>query len=117
MVIGTLAVESLETVAQMLGRFSSKAIVVGIDANQDQVATHGWQSQIGIEPLNLARRVASLGVERGVYTDIQRDGILVRRNVAQTSLIARDTGLKVTASGRFSDCRLVEIESPQRPWR
>jgi phosphoribosylformimino-5-aminoimidazole carboxamide ribotide isomerase len=101
-VIGTVAAESPETFADMLAQLGSKVIVVGIDANQGQAATRGWETESKIDALTLARRVGAIGVERIVYTDIQRDGMLTGPNVEQTSLIARETGLRVTASGGVS---------------
>jgi len=101
-VIGTVAAESPETFAEMLAKFGSGIIVAGIDANLGQAVTRGWETEAEIDALTLARRVAAIGVERIVYTDIQRDGMLTGPNVEQTSLIARETGLKVTASGGVS---------------
>ena len=101
-VIGTVAAESPQTFAEMLAKFGSKIIVVGIDANRGHTATRGWEAEAEIDALTLARRVAAIGVERVVYTDIQRDGMLTGPNIEQTSLIARETGLRVTASGGVS---------------
>ena len=101
-VIGTVAAESPETFAEMLAKFGSGIIVAGIDANLGQAVTRGWETEAEIDALTLARHVAAIGVERIVYTDIQRDGMLTGPNVEQTSLIARETGLKVTASGGVS---------------
>ncbi len=41
-------------------------------------------------------------MERIVYTDIERDGMLTGPNIEQTCLIARTSGLKITASGGVS---------------
>ena len=101
-VIGTVAAESPEILSEMLEQFGSKAIVVGIDAIRGMVATRGWETEHEIDALTLAQSVAALGVERIVYTDIQRDGMLAGPNIEQTSLMARETGLKVTASGGVS---------------
>jgi phosphoribosylformimino-5-aminoimidazole carboxamide ribotide isomerase len=98
-VIGTVAAESPEILSEMLVRFGSKVIVVGIDAKGGTVATRGWESESKLDSLTLAQRAAAMGVERIVYTDIQRDGMFTGPNIEQTSLIARETGLKVTASG------------------
>ena len=100
-VIGTLAAESPETLATLVERFGSR-VVVGIDARDGQVMTRGWEAHGEIEAMSLARRIASLGVERIVYTDIARDGMLTGPNIEQTCLIARETGLKITASGGIS---------------
>ncbi len=55
------------------------------------------------------------GVERIVYTDIARDGMMTGPNIPETEKMARETGLKVIASGGVSsldDIRaLKQIES------
>ncbi len=101
-VIGTVAAESPKILAEMIEKFGGKIIVVGIDANHGKVAISGWEKESQLGALTLAHRVAAIGVERIVYTDIQRDGMLTGPNVEQTSLIACETGLKVTASGGVS---------------
>jgi phosphoribosylformimino-5-aminoimidazole carboxamide ribotide isomerase len=107
-VIGTLAVEAPESLDQALRSFGAERIVVGIDARDGQVLTRGWESEGKVSALELAKRVRSLGVERIVYTDVARDGMLTGINVEQTCAIARDSGLKVTASGGVSS--LADIE-------
>ena len=100
-VIGTLAAESPSTLALLVERFGAR-IVVGIDARDGQVMTRGWETKGQIDAVEQARQIVSLGVERIVYTDIARDGMLTGPNIEQTCLIARETGLKVTASGGIS---------------
>ncbi len=100
-VIGTLAAESPDTLARLVERFGSR-VVVGIDARDGHVMTRGWEAHGEIEAVDLASRIAGLGVERIVYTDIARDGMLAGPNIEQTCLIARETGLKITASGGIS---------------
>lgn len=112
-VIGTLAAESPSTLAVLVERFGAR-IVVGIDARHGIVMTRGWESSGQIEAVEQARQMESLGVERIVYTDISRDGMLAGPNIEQTCLIARETGLKVTASGGVSsldDIRLLSSAS------
>jgi len=101
-VIGTLAVESPDSLAKVLRLYGSDRIVVGIDAREDQVMTRGWEKEARLSALQLAQKVAALGVERIVYTDVARDGMLSGVNIEQTCLIARESGLKVTASGGIS---------------
>ena len=52
-----------------------------------------------IQAIEFAQKVAEMGVERVVYTDIARDGMLTGVNVAATRAIAEVSGLKITASG------------------
>ena len=44
-VIGTLAVESPETLVELLHRFGKERIAVGIDARDGQVLTRGWEKE------------------------------------------------------------------------
>ena len=101
-VIGTLAVESPETLTKMIHLFGGRPIAVGIDASNGQVVTHGWEREQPLSALALARTVAAIGIERIIYTDVQCDGMLTGPNIDQTSLISRESGLKVTASGGIS---------------
>jgi len=100
-VVGTLAVESPDVLAKLVDMFSSR-VCVGIDARDGQVMTRGWERQETITAVELAQRVAALGVERIVYTDVARDGMLAGVNLEQTCTIARESGLRVTASGGVS---------------
>jgi phosphoribosylformimino-5-aminoimidazole carboxamide ribotide isomerase len=107
-VIGTLAVEAPQILDQALQLFGADRIAVGIDAQNGAVRTRGWEQDGGLSALELAQRVGSLGVERIVYTDVARDGMLTGINVEQTCAVARESGLKVTASGGVSS--LADIE-------
>jgi phosphoribosylformimino-5-aminoimidazole carboxamide ribotide isomerase len=101
-VIGTLAVEAPATLDQALNSFGADHIAVGIDARNGQVLTRGWEKEGKLSALELARNVASIGIERIIYTDVARDGMLTGVNVEQTCAIARGSGLKITASGGVS---------------
>ena len=100
-VLGTLAHESPETLSSLVKKFASR-ICVGIDAFAGKLRTRGWQKSTEVSAVEFACAVKSLGVERVVYTDIARDGMLVGANVEQTCELARTAGLHVTASGGIS---------------
>jgi phosphoribosylformimino-5-aminoimidazole carboxamide ribotide isomerase len=106
-VIGTLAAESPETLEKFVQLFGFR-ICVAIDARRGQVVTHGWEKEGEIGALELARRVADAGVDRIVYTDVSRNGMLEGVNVEQTCHIARESGLSVTAAGGVSS--LADLE-------
>jgi len=107
-VVGTLAVESPETLGKLVEKFGPQ-VCVGIDARDGQVLTRGWQKRETMTAVELAQRVAAAGVERIVYTDVARDGMLAGVNLEQTCTIARESGLRVTASGGVSS--LADISS------
>src|SRR5256885_11308788 len=100
-VVGTLAVESPETLGKLVEKFGPQ-VCVGIDARDGQVLTRGWQKRETMTAVELAQRVAAAGVERIVYTDVARDGMLAGVNLERTCLISRESGLRVTASGGVS---------------
>jgi phosphoribosylformimino-5-aminoimidazole carboxamide ribotide isomerase len=106
-IIGTLAIESPELLEEMVSLFGSR-VAVGIDARGGRVLTHGWERQAQTSAVELAQRIARLGVERIIYTDVSRDGMLLGINIEQTCTVARESGLKVTASGGVSS--LADIE-------
>ena len=99
--IGTLAAESPETLEKFVQLFGFR-VCVGIDARDRVVLTHGWEKAGKLSAAALARRVADAGVDRIVYTDVSRDGTLAGPNLEQTCAIARESGLRVTASGGVS---------------
>lgn len=97
-VVGTAAIENPLLLQNLLDEFGS-TIVVGIDAREGKVALRGWQKTADVTALDLAQKVADMGVERIVYTDISRDGMMSGINLEATREIAEVSGLKVTASG------------------
>lgn len=106
-IIGTLAVEEPEKLKSFLSIFGAR-IIVGIDARGGRVLTRGWEEQGGVSAIELAQRMAQMGVTRLIYTDVARDGMLEGVNVEQTRAVARSAGIPVTASGGVS--ALADIE-------
>jgi phosphoribosylformimino-5-aminoimidazole carboxamide ribotide isomerase len=113
-ILGTIAVEAPELVASLAGRYGSR-LAVGIDARDGKVATRGWEHRSEVEAIELAARVRDSGIERVIYTDIAQDGMLTGPNIEMTRRLARETGLKVTASGGVGSLddlrRLKELEA------
>ncbi|QQS46152.1 MAG: 1-(5-phosphoribosyl)-5-[(5-phosphoribosylamino)methylideneamino]imidazole-4-carboxamide isomerase [Acidobacteriota bacterium] len=97
-VIGTTAIENPFLLSTIIDEFGS-TIVVGIDARDGKVALRGWEKLSNIDAVEFAAKVADMGVERIVYTDIARDGMLSGLNLEATRQIAEASGLRVTASG------------------
>src|SRR6267142_1847044 len=107
-VIGTLAVESPDLLAEIVRQFGAEHVAVGIDARNGQVVTRGWETEEQLSALTFARQVAAAGVERIIYTDVSRDGMLTGVNIDQTCLIAEASGLKITASGGVASLEDLE---------
>jgi len=100
-VLGTVAVESPDLLVKLAERFAEK-ICVGIDARDGRVMTRGWESETQMNAVDLARLVVDSGIQRIIYTDITRDGMLTGPNIDQTVSVARAASVRVTASGGVS---------------
>ena len=98
-VLGTAAVRDPDLVRAAVERWGAPQVVVGLDAKDGKVATHGWQKVSQLSAIELGHRMAVLGVERVLYTDISRDGMLSGVNVQATATLGDMTGLQVIASG------------------
>src|SRR5699024_5397502 len=90
-IIGTKAVENPEFVEEACREFVGH-IIVGIDAKDGLVATHGWANVTDVKAIDLAKRFADADVSSIVYTDIARDGMRQGVNVEQTVNLAREGG-------------------------
>ncbi|MDP2984147.1 MAG: 1-(5-phosphoribosyl)-5-[(5-phosphoribosylamino)methylideneamino]imidazole-4-carboxamide isomerase [Candidatus Latescibacter sp.] len=111
-ILGTAAVENPRLVSMALDKYGPERILVGIDAKNGMAATRGWASDGGRPAVELGLEMKALGIERIVYTDISRDGMLTGPNIAETGRMARETGLKVIASGGVSsldDIRALQL--------
>ena len=102
-VLGTAAVQNPTLVREALLRFGAPRIVIGIDARDGFVATHGWLQTSAVPALTLAQTMQAAGVARIVYTYIGRDGMLSGVNVEATAALARASRLQVIASGGVRD--------------
>ena len=98
-VIGSAAVTNPGLIAELLKKYRSSQIVVGIDAENGDPKIKGWTESSGMKDYELALEMKKLGVERIIYTDITRDGMLQGIGYETTRAFAEKAGMKVTASG------------------
>jgi phosphoribosylformimino-5-aminoimidazole carboxamide ribotide isomerase len=100
-ILGTVAVEKPDLVAQLCGEFPGQ-IIVGIDARDGKVATKGWLETSEILATDLAEQMAQLGAAAIIYTDIHRDGTLQGPNLDALRELASIAAIPVIASGGVS---------------
>jgi phosphoribosylformimino-5-aminoimidazole carboxamide ribotide isomerase len=100
-IIGTSAVEDPEMVKEACRRFN-QSVIVGIDARDGKVATHGWQQETELGVVEFARSMVKLGVKYFIYTDISRDGTLTEPNFSAIFELIDSTRFPVIASGGIS---------------
>jgi len=97
-IVGTKAIEDPDFLVSAAERFPDQ-ILLGLDARDGAVATHGWDADSGVSALELALGAAALPIAGIVYTDIERDGMMSGVNVDATVALARGAGVGVVASG------------------
>lgn len=100
-ILGTIAVEKPELVAELCHNFPGK-IVVGIDARNGKVATKGWLETSSILATDLAQQMEKLGVASIIYTDIHRDGTLSGPNLEALRELTNIISIPIIASGGVS---------------
>lgn len=107
-VIGTAAVEDPALVERVVARWGADRIVVGLDARGRKPAVRGWREESGVDLYDLGRTLFDHGARTVVYTDIERDGMLVGPNLEGSLALAEATGLEVIVSGGVSRSEDVE---------
>lgn len=105
--INTSAVTNPQLVKDAADRFGSQCIVVAIDAKQVQggdnprweVFTHGGRKATGLDAIEWAKHMESLGAGEILLTSMDRDGTKSGFDLGVTRRIADSIGIPVIASG------------------
>jgi phosphoribosylformimino-5-aminoimidazole carboxamide ribotide isomerase len=101
-ILGTKAAVDSAFVAQMVAKYGSK-IAVGIDAKDGLVAVKGWVEVTTHRAVEFAVKMAALGVETIIYTDIATDGMLSGPNLPALETMLQGTTANIIASGGVSN--------------
>ncbi len=107
-IIGTRAVSHPDFIVGLLGKFGPERIVLGLDAKEGMVAVEGWLSTSSFSAIEFALQMKALGVQRAIYTDIARDGLLQGPNLAAIEEMAQSSGLEIIASGGVSSLENIQ---------
>jgi phosphoribosylformimino-5-aminoimidazole carboxamide ribotide isomerase len=74
-------------------------LMLGLDARDGRVATHGWLEVSSVAALALAQEFDPLPIAGIIYTDIARDGTLEGPNTTAIAALAEAVRTPVIASG------------------
>lgn len=97
-ILGTVALQNSDLVKEAAKKFPNQ-IVVGIDAKNGMVATHGWVEDSSTSVIDLAKKFEDAGVAAIIYTDINRDGTGEGVDFEGTKKLAESISIPVIASG------------------
>ena len=87
-ILGSLAARNPAETREICKYFPGQA-VAGIDAKNGEVAVEGWGVSGGMNYLELGKRMAEIGIQHIIFTDISRDGKLQGVNVEATAELAK----------------------------
>ncbi|MFA5370929.1 MAG: imidazole glycerol phosphate synthase subunit HisF [Sideroxydans sp.] len=102
--INTSAVVNPQLVADAAGRYGSQCIVVAIDAKQTganrwEVFTHGGRKTTGLDVVEWARKMQSMGAGEILLTSMDQDGQKRGFDLALTRAVTDALEIPVIASG------------------
>ena len=106
--INTAAVKNPDFVREAAEKFGAQCVVVSIDAKQVnaegepdrfEIFTHGGRTPTGIDAVEFAKKVVSLGAGELLVTSMDRDGTKAGYNLKLTRTIADAVPVPVIASG------------------
>ena len=102
--INTTAVKNPDFVREASEKFGSQCIVVAIDAKtvspgKWEIFTHGGREATGIDAIEFAQKVVSLGAGEILLTSMDRDGTRSGFNLPLTRAVSDAVTVPVIASG------------------
>jgi cyclase len=101
--VNTAAVQDPQLVEAASARYGSQCIVVAIDAkrmeNRWEVFTHGGRRATGLDAIEWARKMQSLGAGEILLTSMDRDGTRHGFDLALTCAVSDAVAIPVIASG------------------
>ena len=113
--VSTMMIENPDEAKRVMDVFGGSKVVLGIDAIDGIVATHGWSESSGLTALTVALNARSIGFRRIVYTDIRRDGTLRGVNPDVLRELGEKTKMRVTAAGGIAGLEdLLKVQELER---
>ena len=98
-ILGTAALQNWDWFQQTAAENFAGRLVLGLDARRGKCAIAGWEQELELTALEVAKRVTDWPLAAIVYTDIATDGTLAGPNVEEIRRMAEATAVPVVASG------------------
>lgn len=101
-VIGSAAVSDPDFVKSAIEKYGPERIAVGIDTKDGFVRTAGWVKNAGLDYIEFAKQMESIGVKYIIFTDIDTDGTLSGPACGRLKALQKAVSCRITASGGVS---------------
>ncbi|MHB1361674.1 MAG: 1-(5-phosphoribosyl)-5-[(5-phosphoribosylamino)methylideneamino]imidazole-4-carboxamide isomerase [Thermoleophilia bacterium] len=100
-ILGTSAVTDQQLLIEAVKLMGDK-LVISVDADRGMVTTHGWQEKSSVSAIRFAGFLQKEGVRHILYTDIDRDGMMMGMNLESVRELAESVDIDIIASGGIS---------------
>ncbi|HDZ59743.1 MAG TPA: 1-(5-phosphoribosyl)-5-((5-phosphoribosylamino)methylideneamino)imidazole-4-carboxamide isomerase, partial [Actinobacteria bacterium] len=77
-------------------------LIVSVDAERGMITTHGWQERSRVSAVRFTAYLQKEGIRHVLYTDIDRDGMMMGMNLIAVDELASSVDMEVIASGGIS---------------
>ena len=100
-ILGSAAIKDKKFLKEACEKFSGK-IALGLDAKDGKLSVFGWKESSNKSTLEFLKEVNDYGMNRLIYTDIDRDGMKLSPNFDETENVANNSNCPVIISGGVS---------------
>jgi phosphoribosylformimino-5-aminoimidazole carboxamide ribotide isomerase len=100
-VLGTFALEDSSVLPGILEELGPGRCIIALDTVEGKITTRGWTNVTDMEVVAVAARLADLGVQEILQTDVARDGMMTGPDLQTLSELCT-IGIDVLASGGIS---------------
>ena len=101
--LGSIAVVEPQLALEWLEQYGTDQLILGADAKNRRITTHGWEQDSGIDVLNFVKDLTKKGFTNVLCTDVDKDGMLSGPSLElYRELLNEVEGLSLIASGGVS---------------
>lgn len=102
-ILGTIAINNIEFVKEMIKKYGNEKIVVGVDIKNNFVAISGWEEKSKKYYFDFIKEIEQIGIKYIIVTDISKDGTLEGPSYKLYEEIKKNYNLNVIVSGGIKD--------------
>ena len=105
---GSIAIQNKELFLKWLATYGNDKIILGADAKDRKIATHGWLESSDQEVVSFISNFEKEGVKYVICTDISKDGMLEGPSFELYAEILKSSNIQLIASGGISNITDLE---------
>ena len=108
---GSIAVQNPTLFQEWISQFGSDKIILGADAKDRKIATHGWLETSELDVIDFIKEYKAKGIDYVICTDIAKDGMLQgTSNELYTEILAAAAVKLIASGGVFSIDDLIKVK-------